>query len=898
MNKTHKMRKLFTTIFAMIFLVVSLLGKPVVSQIPQPVTVIVRGETMAAVESAVVAHNGSVTSRIDIINAVVAEVPESQLAFLNNATGVTQVTRDRLVRLSTSSNSDVQIVDVEFSKAAGIKNIWASGNLGQDVTVALLDTGLDSTFNVLRREPDGSSNRLLAYYDAIEDQLYGSPFLLQSPRDPNGHGTHLAGIIGNSFYEDDDNEFRGVAPRVNLVAVRVLGEEGGGSYSDVLKGIQWVVENKDAYNIRVLNISMYAVPIAPYWADPYNLAVMAAWQAGIVVVASAGNTGPGPMSVGVPGNTPYIITVGAFTDHRTPADLSDDYIPEFSASGPTLDAFVKPDVIAPGAHIVSLMRNDTYLYEQYPERGLTDQYFEMSGTSMSTAVVSGIAALMLSDDPSLTPDQVKYRLMQTSRPQFAEVSGQTEAAYSIWQQGAGRVWAEDAVNSELAGEANRGLSIASDLAGQLHYQGWTTFDADSGEFKIIGGGFDSWADGYTTWSGDFTNFADGYDSWADYTTNWSDGFDSWADGFDSWADGFDSWADGFDIWADGFDNSWADKCTDTDGFDSWADGFDSWADSFDNSWSDGFDSWADYDVWSDGFDIWAVGFDIWADGFDIWADDYGDLEGCKKLPKDYTKWADGFDSWADGFAGWPGGIIGLTGAFSYWDGGYITWANGFDSWADGFDSWADSYPESCGIDGSVIDDKATELRSLVDGFDSWADGFDSWADGFDSWADGFDSWADGFDSWADGFDSWADGFDSWADGFDSWADSDDTPPECVDWADGFDSWADGFDSWADGFDSWADGFDSWADGFDSWADGFDSWADGFDIWADTVSNLSSSFTEWDGGYTLWMDGFDSWADGFDSWADVIIDPDWINDYLTNTTVPTSKAVGINLWVEE
>ena len=106
----------------------------------------------------------------------------------------------------------------------------------------------------------------------------------KSQGDPNGHGTHLAGIIGNSHYEPLDEEYRGTAPGVNLVAIRVLGEEGGGSYADVLTGINWVVENKDVYNIRVLNISMYAIPVAPYWADPYNLAVMAAWDAGIVVV--------------------------------------------------------------------------------------------------------------------------------------------------------------------------------------------------------------------------------------------------------------------------------------------------------------------------------------------------------------------------------------------------------------------------------------------------------------------------------------------------------------------------------------------------------------------------------------------------------------------------------------
>ena len=257
----------------------------------------------------------------------------------------------------------------------------------------------------------------------ISDKLYKRPYLLQSPGDPNGHGTHVAGIIANSYFEVDDQEYRGVAPAANLVAVRVLNEDGAGTYADVLRGIEWVVQHKNQYKIRVLNISMYAAPIAPYWADPYNLAVMAAWEAGIVVVASVGNTGPSPMSVGVPGNTPYIITVGAFTDARTPEDFGDDYIPEFSAAGPTLDAFTKPDVIAPGAHIVSLMYPTASIRQDNPDRSIDVHYFEMSGSSMATAVVSGVSALVLGEDKHLTPDEVKYRIMQTARPQIAELGG-------------------------------------------------------------------------------------------------------------------------------------------------------------------------------------------------------------------------------------------------------------------------------------------------------------------------------------------------------------------------------------------------------------------------------------------------------------------------------------------
>ncbi|MBN1936537.1 MAG: S8 family serine peptidase, partial [Anaerolineae bacterium] len=755
-------------------------------------------------------------------------------------------------------------------KTIGVEEVWAAGNLGAGVTIAFLDSGLDATFADLKNATPGSTDRVLAYYDVPSNRVFTPPHLNRAPGDPNGHGSHVAGIAANRFYENQDAEFRGVAPAANLVAVRVLNETGAGSYVDVLQGLNWVVQNKDVYNIRVLNISMYAVPVAPYWADPYNRAVMAAWQAGIVVVASAGNTGPDPMSIGVPGNTPYVITVGAFTDNRTPSDYDDDYMPPFSAAGPTLDAFVKPDIIAPGAHVESLMRTNSYLSREYPDRRLNGHYFEMSGTSMSTAAVSGIAALMLSENPNLTPDQVKFRLMQTARPQFSEVTG--EAAYSIWQQGAGRVWAADAVFTDIAGSANWGMDITADLAGTIHYQGWTTFDAETGEFKVIGGGYDSWAGGYTTWGGGYDSWADGYDSWAGGATNWSSGFDSWASGFDSWAAGYDSWASGFDSWAAGFDSwaasfdSWASMCVADDGYDSWASGFDSWAAGFDSwaagydSWASGYDSWAaGYDSWASGFDSWAASFDSWAAGFDSWAAGYDSWAAVA-----CQQWVDSFDSWAGGFDSWASGLATWTGAFGIWEGGYATWPSGYDSWAGGFDSWAG-------------------------GFDSWAGGFDSWASNCGITPEDYASWAEGFDSWAGGYDSWAGGFDSWAD--------------YIAWIDGFDSWAAGFDSWAAGFDSWASGLDlptfecvQWVSGFDSWASGFDSWAAGFDSWA-SAAPAWSSYTDWDGGYTCWAGGFDSWASGFDSWANNVGDPGWAAAFYNLDNIPTnSTTVNVNNWI--
>jgi serine protease AprX len=548
--------------------------------------VIVQATSIDAAVQAVQQSGGQVADKITIINAVVADVPTNALVSLSHMPGVVRVTPNRTVKPSGEA------VDVEFVKAIGAAQVWESGNMGQDVTVAVLDSGVNTKIQELAQKSNGGDNRILAYYDAMEDKLYQANKLPKSPQDASGHGTHVAGIIGNSKFENKDNEYRGVAPKATFVAVRVLDETGVGSYADVLRGIEWVVQNKDTYNIRVLNISMYAPVYAPYWADPYNLAAMAAWQAGIVVVASAGNGGPDPMSIGVPGNTPYIITVGAYTDNYTADDLGDDYIPPFSAAGPTLDAFVKPDVIAPGAHIISLMHQKTYLGETYPENRLNAKYFKMAGTSMSAAAVSGISALMLNEHPDLTPDQVKYRLLITARPQLSEVTG--EMPYSIWQQGAGRVWAPEAVFTDLAGAANRGMDIAADLAGEQHYQGLTIYNVETGQFEIQG--FESWAGGFESWAG-------GFESWAGGPTNWSGGFESWAGGFESWAGGFESWAGGFESWAGGFE-SWA------GGFESWAGGFESWA--------------GGYTAWAGGFESWAGGFESWAGGFESWAGGGGD----------------------------------------------------------------------------------------------------------------------------------------------------------------------------------------------------------------------------------------------------------------------------------
>ena len=149
--------------------------------------------------------------------------------------------------------------------------------------------------------------------------------------------------------------FKGVAPDVSLVSVKAFDIAGQGDFLDIVRAIQWVVDNRAKYDIRVLNLSFAARPRWHYWLDPINQAVMRAWASGITVIAAAGNEGPEAMTIGSPGNLPFIITVGAVTDSWTPDNKDDDYIPDFSSRGPTPSAHIKPDLVAPGGHITCLL---------------------------------------------------------------------------------------------------------------------------------------------------------------------------------------------------------------------------------------------------------------------------------------------------------------------------------------------------------------------------------------------------------------------------------------------------------------------------------------------------------------------------------------------------------------
>lgn len=210
------------------------------------------------------------------------------------------------------------------------------------------------------------------------------------------HGTHVAGIIaGNGL--SSNGKYMGVAPKANILGIKALDEYGGGSTSDIIAAISYVVETKDKYNTKIINISLGTPANNSCDKDPLCKAVDMAVKAGLIVIAAAGNSGPKEGTILSPGISRNVITVGAVDDKRT-IDPSDDTIAPFSSRGPTIEGLMKPDIVAPGVNIKSL--SNTKL----------DSYASLSGTSMATPLVSGSVALLLNKHGNLSPQEIRDRI--------------------------------------------------------------------------------------------------------------------------------------------------------------------------------------------------------------------------------------------------------------------------------------------------------------------------------------------------------------------------------------------------------------------------------------------------------------------------------------------------------
>ena len=252
-----------------------------------------------------------------------------------------------------------------------------------DLVAAVIDTGIDPG----HRELD--DGKVLGFKDFVGSGT--------TPYDDNGHGSHVAGTIAGDGEGTFDGRYRGVAPGAGLVGIKVLDSEGDGWSSDVVAGINWAVANRNTYGIEALNLSLGSTGCDD-GTGPEADAVAAARAAGLVVVVSAGNEGPGRCTIGSPGAAPAALTVGAMAD----VSQGGFYAAGFSSRGPTYDGRMKPDVMAPGVGIASATA------------GTLSGYSSWSGTSMSAPFVTGVALLMRDAAPAITPDQVKAAIKATA----------------------------------------------------------------------------------------------------------------------------------------------------------------------------------------------------------------------------------------------------------------------------------------------------------------------------------------------------------------------------------------------------------------------------------------------------------------------------------------------------
>jgi serine protease AprX len=268
------------------------------SQAPAPAaesSYIVQGSSLEAVTEAVLAVEGEITHELGIINAVAATLTESEREALEER-GDLKITEDGSVKTAGGTAGGSPSAYNHFPTLVGADQVQANGIMGRSVTVAVLDSGM-AAIAELQKDTSGSG-RMQVRYNAIKDQE-------GKHNDNYGHGTHVASIIWNTDYANDGTMRRNsIAPDVRAISVKAFDGQGHGTYANVIRGLDWVLNNQAQYNIRVLNLSFSAPARSHYWDDPINQAVMQLWQAGVVVVASAGNTGPDAMTIGVPGNNP------------------------------------------------------------------------------------------------------------------------------------------------------------------------------------------------------------------------------------------------------------------------------------------------------------------------------------------------------------------------------------------------------------------------------------------------------------------------------------------------------------------------------------------------------------------------------------------------------------------
>lgn len=401
------------------------------------VSVIVRESPGSTLDAGAVtaAFGGRVTNRLDIINGFSARVPAAALVRFAAVPGILSVSPDSAGHLLGTYDPTTDTGSLTTTaQRIGANDAWNAGYTGKGVDIALIDSGVSpvnglTTPGKIINGPDFS----------LESASTNLRYL-----DTYGHGTHIAGIIAGRDngatgpYAGDTTDFLGVAPDARIISIKVADAHGNTDVTQILVAIDWVVRHRTDHgmNIRVLNLSYGTDATQDYSVDPLAYAAEAAWRAGIVVVAAAGNTGDGT-ALTDPAYDPTVLAVGAATAPATTDQaIAGDSVAPFSNALSTATRNV--DLVAPGSHIQSLRDPGSYIDQAYGSTGLiNNRFFRGSGTSQATAITSGAAALIIQQHPSITPDQVKALLENAATPingaAYAQGNGELNVTAALTQ---------------------------------------------------------------------------------------------------------------------------------------------------------------------------------------------------------------------------------------------------------------------------------------------------------------------------------------------------------------------------------------------------------------------------------------------------------------------------------
>src|SRR5947208_6035721 len=354
---------------------------------------------------------GSVDRKLGLIDGISLDLRANRLAQLAKIPGLT-ITPDAPAHPTGSVFTSKQL----WVPNTGVDKLWNapvapnSTKTMSDVTaptIAIVDSGVDAT-------------KVADFGGRVVQQVNLATLPNNSPGDGRGHGTFVAGIAAGQA-----PNYAGASPKSNIVSLDVMDDTGTARTSDVIAAAQWILANKDTYNIRVANFSLHSSSSSSFTRDPLDKAVEKLWFSGVTVVAAAGNYGlpNGPSGVKyAPGNDPFVLQVGA-ADLDGEPNPKNDTAPNWSAYGYTNDGFCKPEVAADGRYMVGPIPAASTLAAQKAGNIVAPGYIQLSGTSFAAPIVSGIAAQVLARNPSWGPDQIKGALMATARPTPSAIPG-------------------------------------------------------------------------------------------------------------------------------------------------------------------------------------------------------------------------------------------------------------------------------------------------------------------------------------------------------------------------------------------------------------------------------------------------------------------------------------------